>query len=162
MILIISAAKNAVDCVAQVEKNTGQRVRLAQSIPAGNAMLRDAEFSAVVVDQAFVDLNPISTDVLWKNTGTAIPVFVNFAICGAERLVRDVRAALSRRETERVLAAKAAEAILRSELNGAVTGILLSSELALAQPALPVAVMSKLQSVHELALQMKSRLGSVA
>src|SRR5207253_5510537 len=114
------------------------------SIPAGNAMLRDAEFSAVVVDQAFVDLNPIAADVLWKNTGTAIPVFVNFAISGAERLVRDVRAALSRREKERVLAVKAAEAALRSELNGAVMGIPLSSELALAQPALSPAVVNKL------------------
>jgi hypothetical protein len=162
MILLISAAKNAASCVSAVEKNTGERVQLVQSLSAGAAMLLGGEFSAVVVDQAFVDLNPISADVLWKHTGTAIPVFVNFAISGAERLVRDVLAALSRREKERVLAAKAAETALRSELNGAVTGILLSSELALALPSLPVGVVNKLQSVHELALQIRTRLGNVA
>jgi hypothetical protein len=162
MILLISAAKNAANCVSAVEKNTGERVHLVANLPTGAAMLRRDEFSAVVVDQAFVDLNPVSADVLWKHTGTAIPVFVNFAISGAERLVRDVLAALSRREKERVLATKAAEAVLRSELNGAVTGILLSSELALAVPALPPGVLNKLQSVHELALQMRSRLGNVA
>ncbi|MCU1312124.1 MAG: hypothetical protein JWO20_3249 [Candidatus Angelobacter sp.] len=162
MILLISAAKNAVNCVSAVEKNTGERVQLVQNLSAGSAMLRGGEFSAVVVDQAFVDLNPISADVLWKHTGTAIPVFVNFAISGAERLVRDVLAALSRREKERVLATKAAETALRSELNGAVTGILLSSELALALPSLPVGVVNKLQSVHELALQIRTRLGNVA
>jgi hypothetical protein len=90
------------------------------------------------------------------------PVFVNFAISGADRLVRDVLAALSRREKESVLATKAAETELRSELNGAVTGILLSSELALALPSLPVGVVNKLQPVHELALQMRTRLGNVA
>jgi hypothetical protein len=162
MILLISAAKNAASCVSAVEKNTGERVQLVQNLSAGAAMLRGGEFSAVVVDQAFVDLNPISADVLWKHTGTAIPVFVNFAISGAERLVRDVLAALSRREKERVLAAKAAETALRSELNSAVTGILLSSELALASPALPAGIVNKLQSVHELALQMRTRLGNVA
>ncbi|MCU1308398.1 MAG: hypothetical protein JWN45_3093 [Acidobacteriaceae bacterium] len=162
MILLISAAKNAANCVSAVEKNTGERVQLVQNLSAGSAMLRGGEFSAVVVDQAFVDLNPISADVLWKHTGTAIPVFVNFAISGADRLVRDVLAALSRREKERVLATKAAETALRSELNGAVTGILLSSELALALPSLPVGVVNKLQSVHELALQIRTRLGNVA
>jgi hypothetical protein len=162
MILLISAAKNAANCVSAVEKSTGERVHLVPTLSAGTGMLRTNEFNAVVVDQAFLDLNPISADVLWKHTGTAIPIFVNFAISGAERLVRDVRAALSRREMERLLAAKAAEAALRNELNGAVTGILLSSELALAQPALPPGVITKLQSVHELALQIRTRLGSVA
>jgi hypothetical protein len=162
MILLISAAKNAATCVSAVEKNTGERVQLVTSLAAGASVLRTSEFSAVVVDQAFVDLNPVSADVLWKHTGTAIPVFVNFAISGAERLVRDVRAALSRREKERILATNAVEAVVRSELNGAVTGILLSSELALALPALPEGVVDKLQSVHELALQMRTRLGNVA
>jgi hypothetical protein len=56
---------------------------------------------------------------------------------------------------------RVAQAALRNELTGAISGILLSSELALAQPALPTSVMDKLKSVYQLALQIKSRLGSV-
>src|SRR5882724_8872141 len=81
--------------------------------------------------------NPAASDALWKNAGTAIPVFVNFAITGSGRIVRDLRAALTRRQREQLLATRAAQAALRNELTGAISGILLSSELALAQPAVP-------------------------
>ncbi len=51
---------------------------------------------------------------------------INFAISSIERLVRDVRAALRRRQRELQAATRKAESALRSELNEALTGILLS------------------------------------
>jgi hypothetical protein len=91
-----------------------------------------------------------------------MPVFVNFAICGVDRVVRDVRSALQRRDEERARAVREAEAHLRSELTEALTGILLSSQLALEAPALPAAVQARLRSVYQLAMSMRQRLNSVA
>jgi len=159
MVLLISNSRATVVCAAALEKSLGESVEVVTTVPLGTAKLRQREYAAVVVDQAFLDLQPVAAENLWKHSGMAIPVFVNFAICGVDRIVRDVRATLDRRQKEQWNAARAAEASLRNELIGAVTGILLSSELALVQPSLPATVVSKLRSVHELALQIQSRLG---
>lgn len=159
MILLISNASSAAGCAASIEKTLGHAVEVVRTIAQGTTNLRNAEYSAVIVDQAFLDMHPVAAEGLWTHSGMAIPVFVNFAISGTERIIRDIRSALDRRQKEQWNAARAAEAALRNELTGAVTGILLSSELALAQPALPPAVISKLRSVHELAMQIQTRLG---
>ena len=71
-----------------------------------------------------------------QHVGTAIPVYVNFAICGMERVVRELRAALHRRKREVLLARQGAEQGLRNELKDTITAILLSCELALQTPNL--------------------------
>ena len=162
MVLLITTAKNTAECVAGIERELGEQVELAGTIQQGAARLKAAEFTAMVVDQSLVDMNPAVSEGLWKHAGTAIPVFTNFAISSADRIIRDLRAALIRRQKEQLLATRAAQAALRNELTGAVAGILLSSELALAQPDLPLAISDKLRSVYDLALQLKSRLGSPA
>src|SRR5438067_391904 len=145
MFLLISASKNSAECLATIEREMGEMAEHVSTIPQATARLRAAEFAAIVVDQSLVDVNPAASDVLWRNAGTAIPILVNFAISGAERIVRDLRAALIRRQREQLIAARAAQAALRNELTGAVSGILLSSELVLAQPALPANVVDKLR-----------------
>jgi hypothetical protein len=85
-------------------------------------------------------------------------VFVNFAISGVDRVVRDVRSALHRREEERARALRDAEAHLRSELTEAVTGILLSSQLALEVASVPAAVQARLRAVYQLAMSIRQRL----
>lgn len=160
MVLLISSAKNAAECAAAIEKDLGENVEFVSAISQSAAKLRVAEYAAIVVDQSVIDSHAASADSVWKHAGTAIPVIVNFAISGVDRIVRDVRSALARRRQEQILASRAAQAALRNELAGAVSGILLSSELALAQPSIPVTVADKLRSVHELALQIQSRLGS--
>ena len=162
MVLLISAAKNATDCASAIERDLGENVELICSVSQSSAKLRSGDYAAVIVDQSLVDASPSATDRLWKYAGTAIPIVVSFAISGVDRIVRDVRSALARRRQEQLLAARAAQAALRNELAGAVSGILLSSELALSQPAIPASIAEKLRSVHELALQIQSRLGSAA
>ncbi len=95
-----------------------------------------------------------------EHLGTAIPVQVNLAISGMERLVREVRAAMQRRQREEVKARQAAVGRLHSELNGTVTALLLSIELALETPSLPAAANEKLQSVHELVKKLRKQLES--
>lgn len=162
MIVIASAAANARECALALEKQTGKRAVFSSSLRECMHKIQAQEFAAVVLDQVLVDSSTGSMDMLWKHAGGAIVVVVNFAISGSDRVVRETQAALRRRERERTAARAAAEARLRNELTGAVTGILLSSELALKQPELPAVVISKLRSVHELAMQMKARLGPAA
>ena len=158
MILLITASSRGEECALAVAAATGEETRLAASVRKAAGLLRAREYNAVIVDQTVLDAEPAAVDAVLQAAGTAIPIFVNFAISRTERVVGDVRAGLVRRERERLLAMRDAESRLRSELNGAVTGILLSSELALAQPSLPAAVEDKLKSVYELASQMRMRL----
>ena len=162
MIVIASAAGNARECALTLEKQTGERSVFSSSVRECAHKLQSQEFTAVVLDQMLVDSSPGSMDMMWKHAGGAIVVTVNFAISGADRVAREVKAALRRREKERAKAQSSAAARLRNELTGAVTGILISSELALKQPELSAIVASKLRSVRDLAMQMKERLGPVA
>ena len=155
MILIISPAKQVAQSAPLLQKAVGEPVRVAASARAAIDPLRDAEFSAVVVDETVFVQNPTASDLLWKHLGPAVPVVMNLAVASVDRVAREVRAALARRDRERSLAARDAVLRLRSELNSALTGILLSSETALALPAVPEPVASKLQSVYSLAMQMK-------
>ena len=61
-----------------------------------------------------------------------------------------------------LIARQAAESSLRSELNGAVTAMLLSCELALQVPDLPAPAQDKMRTVHECARQLRTRLGLTA
>jgi hypothetical protein len=96
--------------------------------------------------------------LLWKNAGLAIPLQINFAISGTNRLIREVRAALQRREHEQALAMRAATSAIENELRDTVTGLLLHSQLALAEPILSAPLTAKLQIVAELAANLRTRL----
>jgi hypothetical protein len=75
-----------------------------------------------------------------------------------DRLAREVRAAAGRRHREEIQARHAAIGTLRSELNGTVTALLLSVDLARETPGLPLGVEEKLQSVHELVKGLRRQL----
>jgi hypothetical protein len=96
-----------------------------------------------------------------QHLGTAIPVQVNLAISGLDRVVREVRAAVDRRKREEAAARQAAVGTLHSELNGTLTALLLECELALRVPGIPAAVTEKLQSAHALVKKIRSQLETV-
>lgn len=156
MILLVSSASGASECAAELEKATGEASSVAQNVRRATQLLRSEQYAAIVLDQCTMEGE--ESDRLLALAGTAVPVLVNLAINGATRVVREVRSALQRRERDQMAALAEAESRLRRELNGPVTGILISSELALAVPALPPAVEAKLRSVYELASEMSSRL----
>ena len=83
---------------------------------------------------------------------------VNFAISGIDRIVRDTKTALARRQREELVARRSAERAIWSELREDVTAMLLSCDLALAVPNVPTSALEKLRSVHDLACQIRTRL----
>jgi len=160
MILLISSSPRAQDYAAAVSQGTGRAVEVAPSVKRATARLKSGgeELAAVIVDQALAENDPRAVETLLTRAGAAVPLLEPLAICSPARLVSDLRTAMARREMEARLASQTALRRLSSELRGDVSAILLSSELALREPALPPRAQEKLKSVVELAQQMRMRL----
>jgi hypothetical protein len=162
MILLVTPSERAFECAAALKEATGEEVVVAESLPRAATLLRAECYLAVVLDQYLLEAEPHEAETTLEHLGTAIPVQVNLAISGMERLVREVRAAVQRRRREEGQARQAAIARLHSELSGTVTALLLFSELALETPGLPPAAIEKLQSVRELVKKLRKQLESAA
>jgi len=160
MILLVTTSERASECAKALNEATGEGIVVAEGLPRATALLRAEEYRAVVVDQYLLESEPHETQTMLEHLGTAILVQVNLAISGMDRLVREVRAAVQRRQREEVRTRQAALAKLHSELNGTITALLLSSELALGIPDLPSAGAEKLQSIHELVKKLRQQLQS--
>lgn len=156
--LIITAISGAEHCAATLSKQLGFPVEVAPGRREGLAALRHREYSLVVIDEPIAESSPEAADLLWKQAGLAIPLQINFAISGTNRLIREVRAALQRREQEQARAMRAATTAIENELRDMVTGLLLHAQLALAEPLISVHLTEKLQTVAELAGHLRSRL----
>jgi hypothetical protein len=150
-ILIVSGIEGLRSCADVVAKQLGTPVEIAEGRRAALGALRLKEFAAVVVDESLAECDPDAAAAIWERSGLAIPLQINFALAGAERVVREIRAALSRRRREQSVAEKAATAAIEGELRKTVSGLLLHSELALAHDGLPRAVAEKLRLVANLA-----------
>jgi pentose-5-phosphate-3-epimerase len=111
-----------------------------------------------VYDEQYVEGIALGAESLLSQCGTAVPVSVNLSIMRMERVLREVNAALRRFHTEKVKAQKAAIEGLRGELNGALTGILLSADLALNAGPLSPTAQDKLHSIQQLAQTIRQHL----
>jgi hypothetical protein len=158
MILMVTSAKAGQEWAAILESALSESVELAESVRKAASLARNNDYTAVVLDDPMVETELEALDTLLHNSGMAVPVYVNMAICSADRMVREVKSALRRHNEARLVAIRAAESLLRSEIRDAITGILLSSELALKVPELPYDAEEKLKSVCHLASQIRSRL----
>ena len=136
----------------------GSRVEVAATRRAALAALRRSKFAVVVVEESLSEGDPEWADQVWGLAGLAIPVQINFAISGCARLGREVKAALMRRDGQKAIARKAAAIDIENDLKSAITGLLLESELALREPAIPPALEPKLRHLVELAGALRERL----
>jgi hypothetical protein len=162
MILLVTPSERAPECAAALRDATGEEITIAESLARATALLRAECYLAVVLDQYLLETEPDEAGTTIEHLGTAIPVQVNLGISGMERLVREVRAAVQRRKREEARARRAAIGKLHSELNGTITALLLSTELAMGTRSLPSAAAEKLQSVYELVTQLRRQLESAA
>jgi len=158
MVLLVMSSGGSKECAETIRRLTGEVVQSVRDLRAASDELRRAEFAAVVVDQQLWEQDSRLADSVSLSCGTAALLLANPAIARADRVAREVTAALRRREGELRRAREDAESWLRTELNEAVTGILLSSELALASPSLPAGAASKIRAVYELAMSIRARL----
>lgn len=159
ILLITSLANKAQDCAKALQEATGEPVQVSGTLPEAMAQLQAHEFSAVVLDQLLLDAEPDAVETIFKHIGTAVPVYSNFAISGSDRVSRELRSALHRRKRELLMARREAERSLRSELKDAITALLLSCEMALEVPHLPLFAETKMRVVDALAKEMRTKLG---
>jgi hypothetical protein len=157
-VLLISMMDGAENCARMMGEQMSARVDVASSRKSGLIALRHGDYGVVVVDASLVDTDPDWADQVWAHAGLALPVQINFAISGTARLLREVKAAVVRREGEHTLARRAAAAQIENELKTSVTGLMLESELALREPSIPPALEPKLRRLVELAAALRERL----
>jgi DNA-binding NtrC family response regulator len=159
-ILIVTGVEGARNCAAVVAAQLGVEVDVADGRKAALASLRRREYSAVVVDETMAECDPAAAEAIWEHAGLAIPLQINFALSGAARLIREIRAGLHRREREQTLARRAATAAIETELKSTVAGLLLHSQLALSGSEIPAPVAEKMRVVAELVGSLRQQLSA--
>ncbi|HZR58585.1 MAG TPA: hypothetical protein VFA74_17075 [Terriglobales bacterium] len=159
MILLITPSTKSQECARALSEATTETVNVAATLREAAAQLRAAEYSAVIVDQYLMEAEPDESEIVLQHMDMAIPVYVNFAISGIERIVRELRAALHRRKKEALMARQGAEQALGNELKGTITALLLSCEMALQVADLPEKAEAKLRNACDLAREMRGKLG---
>jgi hypothetical protein len=157
-VLMITTMEGAEHCAQWIAGEIGSKVEVAPNRRAGLAALRRAEFGVMVVEESLAEADTEWADQVWGLAGMAVPVQVNFAISGCARLSREVKAALLRRDGALAVARRAAVTEVENDLKSAVTGLLLESELALREPAVPASLEPKLRHLVELAGTLRERL----
>lgn len=160
MILLITPSTNVQEAVPTFVEATSEQVHVAPTLRQAAILLRSHDYAAVVLDQALLDAEPDESEILMQHSGTAVPLYINFGISGTQRVCRDLRVALQRRKKEIAAAKDAAEQVVRSELKGSVTAMLLSCEIALRVPELSGAAEMKVRAVYDLAQQLCVRFGA--
>jgi hypothetical protein len=158
MILLITPLAKARDFAKMLEEITAEASQVAATLREAVSQLQTQEFSAVVIDQLWLDAEFDGLDTILKHVGTAVPVYTNFAVSGMERVAHELRSALRRRKREFQIARQAAEQSLRRELNDTITAILLSCEMALDAPNLPLFAETKMRAVDAFAKEMRTKL----
>lgn len=158
--LVITAMDGVEEMAAALAKKLGFSVEVAGTRAAAVRLLERRSYALVVLDQILADADPQGAELVWRRTGLAIPLQINFALAGGLRLEREMRAALARRQREQQMASVAAAAAVDAALKNAVTGILLESRLALQEEGLPPGIESRLRTLAAIADQLRERLGT--
>jgi len=159
-ILMVTGLEGARNCADAVAKQLGMTVEVAGDRKSAMAALRRGEFAVVVMDGSMAECDAAGAEAIWKNSGLAIPLQVNFALSGSARLVREIQAALNRRTKEQNLARQAAAEAIETELKTTVAGLLLHSQLALSGSDAGSPIAEKLRVVADLAGNLREQLTS--
>jgi len=157
--LIVTAADGVEEIAAALARKLGLTVEVAATRTGAMRLLERRSYALVVLDQILAEADPQGTELIWRHTGLAIPLQINFALAGVPRLEREMRTALARRQREQQLATVAAAASVDAALKNAVTGILLESRLALQEKGLPPNLENRLRTLAGIADQLRERLG---
>lgn len=110
-----TSSRRTQECAAALRESTTGPVDVAESLHRAAKYLQTVNYSAVVVDQLLVDAEPVEAEMLAQHMEMATPLYVNFAVSGVERVVRELRLALPRRKKEESNARLSAQQNLRNE-----------------------------------------------
>jgi len=158
MILLITPSARGQQCAESLQATAGQETHWAQNLQEAVTCLREQTYAAAVIDQFLLETEPQESEQMLEHLGTAFPVYINFAVTGMERLLRETRSALHRRQHEESAARRAVKEQMRSEMCETLTAMLLSCELAMSVPDVPVPAAVKIRAIDDLARELRLRL----
>ena len=84
MLLVITPSAKARNCAQAIQQVTSEETHVVATSSQALAQLRVREYVAVLIDQAFLEIEPVESDMVLQHFGTAVPVHVNFAISNTE------------------------------------------------------------------------------
>src|SRR3974390_549393 len=151
MILLITPQSKGPEFSGALYAATSQETHWAQNLQEAATRLREHAYSAAVIDQFVLETEPEESDQVLEHLGTAYPVYVNFALTGMDRLLREVRFALHRRKREESVARRAVAEQMNCEMRETLTAMLLSCELAMLVPNMPMLAAEKIRTIDNLA-----------
>ncbi|HTW46967.1 MAG TPA: hypothetical protein VMD92_03400 [Acidobacteriaceae bacterium] len=157
-VLMVTPLDGVESTAAALAEKLDLVVDVASTRAAALRLLNRRSYAAVILDLMLAEADPEGAELIWKGAALAIPIPISFALAGAERVEREVRAALARRRKETQLATAAAAAALDGEIKNAVTGLLLESQLALAESDVPPRLAGRLQTLAGIADRLRERL----
>ena len=158
MILLITTSARGQECADALHAATGLATHWAQSLQEAFTRLREQTYSAAIIDQFLFETEPEESDQMIEHLGTAFPVYINFAVTGMDRLVREVRSALHRRKREETAARTAVVEQINCEMRETLTAMLLTCELAMSVPDVPAPAVEKIRAIDNLARELRLRL----
>jgi len=160
MILLITPSARGLECAATLKEATGDETHWAENLQQALLRLREQSYSVVVLDQFLLENEPAESDHVLDLLGTSFPVYLNFAVSGMQRLLREVRSALQRRQREENQARRSVEQQIQGEVFESITTMLLSCELAMAVPGIPAPAVEKIRLIDNLARDIRVRLSA--
>jgi hypothetical protein len=150
MILLVSPSPKGKQVVREIEKACNTPVWLVLNLDQADKAMASNEYSAVVVDQPVLDMEPDAVSFFLQRAGRALPIFVSLTIACPERVAAEVRAALGRNDQVTRRARQLAREDLRSELKDIVTGLTLECDLTLNLPSMGGDVETRLLGLQRL------------
>jgi DNA-binding NtrC family response regulator len=109
-ILLIAPESAAVAVADALRKNLDAVVETAANRRTGLAALRRGEYCLVLLDESMAAADAQAADLLYQNAVSAPVLEINFIITGPQRIVRQARAALTRRAHDQAQARAAVTA----------------------------------------------------
>jgi hypothetical protein len=158
MILIVTPSASGPECAELIGKALNQEATLVTSVRQAISAVRSLEYRVIVMDEDLVEANPTAAAGLAELGEAAVTVFLNFRIASSGRVIREVKAALRRRERDEATARHSASMQLHGELSNDLTGILVSAQSAMNTPDLPPVAQERLSSLYEIARKLQLRL----
>jgi hypothetical protein len=158
MILLVSPCSKAKQVLDVLEKSCEEPAVHASNLGQARKALQESQFSALVIDQAVLDMERDAASGLLQHAGAALPIFVNLAVASTERVTSEVRAARARNDEVARRAQRVARAEVRSWLKDLVTGLTLECDLALKLPSVSGDIENKLLCLRSLTNEVRMRL----
>ncbi len=141
-----------------IQKVIQEPVDIALTFEAALDHARQREYSVVILDHDLAEAEPVATEALLGLTAAAFPLQLRLALTSAERLGREIRSALRRRQLELRSMEQSAVRSLHAELRDMLTAMLLQCDLMADSAGVSPEVRDTAQAMQQIVGRVRSRL----